>query len=342
MLFSRAAGPPEPLLPREAVLWAFRLLLGREPSAEEVETHRRQPSAEALRRALQPEIYLIPVWLLAPPASPLVPWILEPPSLARPTSQLCTAGQFDEPDYAAWCATIAEIPRPHRKQWEFCWILAALRAADAIRPGARALGFGVGTEPIPAMLASHGVEVVATDAPPGVVDIQGWSETRQHSSDLSGLYRHELLEEAAFRERVTFRPVDMNAIPADLRGFDACWSSCCFEHLGGIAAGLDFVENSLATLRPGGVAVHTTEFNLGSNDRTLETPGLSLFRRRDIEGLLERLAARGHTVWPLNLHPGDSPLDAYIDAPPYALPHLKIEAKGEVSTSIGLVVQRGA
>ena len=335
-----SARPSESLLPPEAVVWAFRLLLGREPGEEELDRHRRHASPEALRRALVPETYAAPLWLLAPPASTLVPWIFEPPRLSRPTSQLCTASQFDEPDYAAWCATIAEAPRPHRKQWEFCWILAALRAADAIRPGARALGFGVGTEPIPAMLASHGVEVVATDAPPEIVAEQGWGSTHQHSEDLTRLHRSELLEEAEFRQRVTFRPVDMNAIPGDLRGFDACWSSCCFEHLGGIAPGLDFVENSLETLRPGGVAVHTTEFNLGSNAHTLETPGLSYFRRRDIEGLLERLAARGHAVWPLNLHPGDSPLDAYIDTPPYALPHMKIEALGQISTSIGIVVQR--
>ena len=340
MLFSRPAAPAEPSLPPEAVVWAFRLLLGREPSEAEIRTHRRHPSAEALRRALVPETYRIPVWLLSPPASPLVPWVFEPPRLSHPTSQLCTAAQFDEPDYAAWCATIAEAPRPHRKQWEFCWILAVLRAADVIRPGARALGFGVGNEPIPAMLASHGVQVLATDAPAEVVGTQGWSETQQHASDLSGLYRPELLDEASFRQRARFRAVDMNAIPSDLRDFDACWSSCCFEHLGSLAAGLDFVENSLETLRPGGVAVHTTEFNLGSNDQTLESPGLSYYRRRDIEGLLERLARRGHTVWPLNLHPGDSPLDAHIDVPPYALPHLKVEAMGQVSTSIGLVVQR--
>jgi 2-polyprenyl-3-methyl-5-hydroxy-6-metoxy-1,4-benzoquinol methylase len=332
-------GPGAALSP-EAVIWAFRLLLGREPSFAELQEHRRLTSHEALRGALVPGGYAAPLWLLAPPASARIPWRFEPPQLSQPVSQLCTASQFCEPHYAAWCATIDEEPRPHRKQWEFCWILAALRAADTIRPGARALGFGVGTEPLPAMLAANGVEVLATDAPVERIAGQGWQSTNQHSADVSGLYRSNLLDEATFRERVTFRPVDMNDIPHDLRDFDACWSSCCFEHLGSIDHGLDFVENSLETLRPGGVAVHTTEFNLGSNERTLETPGLSYFRRRDIERLLDRLAARGHVVWPLNLHPGDAPLDAHIDVPPYGLPHLKLEAMGQVSTSIGIVVQR--
>ena len=34
------------------------------------------------------------------------------------------------------------------------------------------------------------------------------------------------------------------------------------DRIGSIELGLQFIENSMATLRPGGVAVHTTEFNL--------------------------------------------------------------------------------
>ena len=328
-------------MPRDVVAWAFRLLLGRDPDREEAEQHARHGSPEELRRALIAEGYAAPPWLLTPPESPLIPWRAGPPVLSHPGSQLCTAAQFDEPVYAAWCATIGEAPRPHRKQWEFCWILAAMRAANVIRPGARALGFGVGTEPLPSMLAANGVEVLATDAPMELMQVQGWQSTNQHAADLMQLHRPALVDPETFRSRVSFRPVDMNAIPPDLHGYDACWSSCCFEHLGSIEHGLRFFENSLETLRPGGVAVHTTEFNLGSNEATLETPGLSFFRRRDIEGMLERLAGRGHVVWPLNLHPGDAPLDAHVDAPPYALPHLKIEALGYVTTSIGIVVQRG-
>ena len=46
---------------------------------------------------------------------------------------------------------------------------------------------------------------------------------------------------------------------------------------------MDFVINSMRVLKPGGVAVHTTEFNLSSNDDTIEARDLCVYRRRDIE-----------------------------------------------------------
>ena len=45
--------------------------------------------------------------------------------------------------------------------------------------------------------------------------------------------------------RVSFRAVDMNTIAADLTDFDFCWSSCCFEHLGSIDHGLQFIHNTM-------------------------------------------------------------------------------------------------
>ncbi len=78
----------------------------------------------------------------------------------------------------------------------------------------------------------------------------------------------------------------MNAIDADLQGFDFTWSSCCFEHLGCIggrhAVRLNSVERCL---RPGGVAVHTAELNLSSDDATIATGLPWLYRRRDMLAL---------------------------------------------------------
>lgn len=135
----------------------------------------------------------------------------------------------------------------------------------------------------------------------------------------------------------------MNAIPDHLSGrFDFCWSTCCFEHLGSLEHGLRFVENSMKTLKPGGVAVHTTEFNLSSETETLESPTLSIYRRCDIQTLISRLEAAGHSVEPLDLDKGTTFVDQHIDLPPYRNePHLRLRIGSYDCTSVGIIVTRG-
>lgn len=354
--------PPHPVtedgrVTTEAVIWAFRFLIGREPSTADIAFHRQHSSLEDLRRAFfgtqefstyhrslqPPEPYRAPLWLLRPPVDHRIGFALSPPSIARPVSQLCTQGQMEEPAFLSFMEQIGSPGlSPHRKRWEFGYILAVLKHAGVLRPGARGLGFGVGQEALPSLFASHGVDVVATDAPSALDALQGWANSYQHSSDVLSLFRPQIVGLDAFRRHVSFQAVDMNKIPGDLRGFDFCWSACCFEHLGSLRHGLDFFANSVECLRPGGVAVHTTEFNLTSNDETLENPVTSIFRRKDIEELMSRLLDAGHQVWPLNLHPGEAELDEHVDLPPYALPHLKLEISRYTCTSIGIVAIRGS
>ena len=80
--------------------------------------------------------------------------------------------------------------------------------------------------------------------------------TQTHSHHVADLNDRDLCDAEQFNRLVSFREIDMNAIPSDLRVFDFCWSLCAFEHLGSIRQGLAFVIISVALLRPGGVAVH--------------------------------------------------------------------------------------
>jgi len=275
---------------------------------------------------------------------PLVEYrAFRPPTLADPTGQLCTADQLDEPDYARWCEAIGETPRPHRKQWEFVYILSVLERLGMLADGKRGLGFGCGLEPLPAAFAKRGCHIVATDMDPAGAAEKGWTNG-QHARALADLNGRGLCPAEAFAERVSFRVVDMNAIPRDLDGgFDFCWSACAFEHLGSIDKGLDFFQRSLDCLKPGGVAVHTTEFNLSSDDDTVAEGNTVIFRRRDIESLARRLALRGHTVLPLNFYAGEKALDRHIDVAPYSHDrHLRLRLWNYVATSIGIVARRGA
>ena len=110
----------------------------------------------------------------------------------------------------------------------------------------------------------------------------------------------------------------MNAIGDGLRDYDFFFFLCSFEHLGSIENGLDFVVTSVEkVLKPGGIACHTSELNLSSNDETLDNGATVLFRRRDIEKLIERLESRGHKVKPLPIEPAKSFIDLLVDLPPY-------------------------
>jgi hypothetical protein len=100
--------------------------------------------------------------------------------------------------------------------------------------------------------------------------------------------------------------------------------------------------NMTRGLRPGGVAVHTTEFNVSSNRRTLRWGHDVLFRRRDLDALKGVLESCGHQVAPFDLQSGNQPEDLYVDEPPYTMqPHLKLRIKRFVSTSVGIIVTVG-
>ena len=341
------------------VTWAFRFLIGREADQQTIDFHKgAYSSLEGLRTAFlrTPEArslfkganahgvaYAIPAFLLRDPEQADVRSEFRAPDLERPVCQLCTSEQMESEVYVSLCAALGMDPGlRHRKCWEYAYIYAALGAAGCLKPGSRGLGFGTGREPLPSAFASKGVRVTATDAPSDLQSNSLWANSAQWTQGLSDLYVAALLPEDVFRTLVEYLPADMNAIPETLTGYDFCWSACCLEHLGSIRHGLDFVHNSLSTLKPGGVAVHTTEFNLSSNSPTMETPELSLFRKRDLELLAQELVRAGHSVEPLNFWPGATPVDEHIDLPPFSSPHLKLEVEGYVITSIGLIVRKGA
>lgn len=261
------------------------------------------------------------------------------PTLADPVSQVCTEAQFAEPLYAHWCEAIGEPPRLHRKQWEFCYILQVLDARGLLRPGVRGLGFGVGREPLVAAMAARGVAVTATDLSPEAARAHYWAASDELAAGLESLNERGLCPAPAFAERVRFEHVDMHSVPAHLAGYDFVWSACAFEHLGSLDAGIDFVVAALACLKPGGVAVHTTEYNLADGWRTRDHGATVVYRRRDLERLFARAAALGFTT-EANWTPGGGTLDIHADEPPYSPDtHVKLAYRGMTVSSFGLVLQ---
>ena len=109
-----------------------------------------------------------------------------PPSFDTVVSQVVSESQFSHPDFQRLrgvlfpsvglipCGSI-HVPSTdmHRKLWEWCYILRAAEQHGKLVRGAKAVGFGVGSEPLPAALAHFGLSVLATDRAPEASE--GWA-----------------------------------------------------------------------------------------------------------------------------------------------------------------------
>jgi hypothetical protein len=271
-------------------------------------------------------------------------------------SVVCRREHWDTAWFARWAPAFAGaepeggafVPRHiryHRKTWEWAAIAEALAGRGMLAPGRRGCGFAVGREPLACLFAREGVEVLATDLAAVEQGARDWSAAGQHAASLDALYWPGLIDRAEFDARVRFRPQDMRALDfSGLGSFDFVWSACSFEHLGDLEAGLRFVLASTALLRPGGVAVHTTEFNLSSDEHTIERGDNVVYRRKDIAALAGRLRLLGCAMEPLDDFAGTAPEDIEYDFPPYyghGREHVKLLIGDVVSTSCLIVVTKG-
>jgi 2-polyprenyl-3-methyl-5-hydroxy-6-metoxy-1,4-benzoquinol methylase len=225
-------------------------------------------------------------------------------------------------------------PLFHRKQWEYVYILRALEQFGMLMPGRSGVGFGCGKEPLAAVMAKRGARVTCTDIKPVGMGDKYWGSTNVNDFFYEGICPWE-----TFESHVSFRAVDMNGIPDDLGHHDFIWSSCALEHLGSLQHGIDFVLEANKCLKPGGIAVHTTELNVEDDEATFESAGLSLYRKRDLFRMQALVEAQGNIVLPINFEMGDGELDRYVDLPPYTRnKHIKVMVQDNyVTTSIGFI-----
>lgn len=269
------------------------------------------------------------------------------------TSRVCRQADIEHAWLRHWCGRLRMVPMYHRKVWEDAFVLQALWEAGMLAPGRRGLGFAVGREWLPSLFAGAGIAVVATDLDPGDARARDWVDSGQHAAARDPLFQPHLVEETEFARLVTHRAADMAAIPTDLQqgGFDFVWSVCALEHLGSLEAGERFVLEAMRCLRPGGIAVHTTEYNLDAAGPTLEDGPTVLFQRQHLDRLAGRLAAAGHAMLPLDDAAGAAEVfDRFVDLPPYphqggplgpldAAPHLRLSLDGFAATSVAIVAK---
>lgn len=270
------------------------------------------------------------------------------------TSGLCKYEHFGTPWFSEWSRIgppgdlgrfaglgRCDAVRYHRKHWEYVAISQALHERGMLTEGKRGLGFAVGAEPLVSLFASFGPKILATDAKES--EGTNWAASGQYVGKKDALFIERLIDKKAFDERVEFQHVDMRDKGKFPEGkFDFIWSACAFEHLGSLGAGITFVEASSKLLAPGGVAVHTTEFNVSSNARTVHSGGYVLYRQQDMEHLARMLAAGGSTLLPFDFDPGSHAHDIEPDFEPWythGREHVKLVLAGFTATSALLIIQ---
>lgn len=264
------------------------------------------------------------------------------------TSSICQYDHFYSEWYARWVPHVGgpvgvHIDQPHsyRKLWEWAAILDGIHSRGKMVEGAKGLGFAVGQEPLSSVIAARGPTILASDYP----GESHWMESDEHAASLEPLFWPGEISRELFDQRVSFRPVDMADLSSLPTGeFDFLWSSCAFEHIGTLEDGLSFVINAMKLLKPGGIAFHTTEINLGSNDETIAGGGNCIYRKRDIEELDRRLRLNRCGLEAFDWNPGHHPYDLDFDHPPYfqnGKAHIKLEMEGHVTTSCLLIAHKG-
>lgn len=228
------------------------------------------------------------------------------------------------------------------KFWQNAVMAEALHEHGMLKKGQTAIGFGVGRERLPALFAKHGVKVTATDQDFRTKKAKHWQK-HELATGTESLNKLLICPPAAFKEKVEYRALDMKKVPASLHGkYDFVWSNCALGHLGSIDEGLRFIVESAKCLKPGGVAVHTTEINVLFNKHTLSVhPETVIFRPKDIHRLYTMLKKESLELDPLDLNFGNSQADAHVEMKPeFGNAHSKLQVGGYLLTQIILVIRR--
>jgi SAM-dependent methyltransferase len=220
----------------------------------------------------------------------------------------------------------------HRKVWEWVQGLAALARLGCLRPSAHALGVAAGHEPPIYWLASRVAQVYATDLYSGVFVGHEASPDVLRDPDKYAPYPYP-------RERVRFLPMSGTHICFGDQTIDFVFSFCSIEHFGSRANSRRALQEMARVLRPGGVAVVSTEVLL--ND---VAPQPEIFSPWE---LYEELVAPSGLlligdIAPANLAPYCAdPVDTSDPASTAASrPHFVLRAEEALFTSVMMVLQK--
>ena len=212
-----------------------------------------------------------------------------PPSLVDPVTQVATNAQLREPVAGGWISRLRPQGRSGPEHWRKIYTLQVLRRYGMLEQGATGVGFERAPSGMPAALAAMGTRIVA--AFPTLPGAQ--PKPAKLKRDLAD---RAPCSKSAFEENVSTRIASWRRIPEDLVNFDFLWSARANETLYSVAAAARFVEDAMACLRPGGIAVHTFSYDLAPGGRATPSTERVMLQQGDVERIALLLVSRGHEV----------------------------------------------
>jgi hypothetical protein len=220
------------------------------------------------------------------------------PTLADPVTQVATAPQLREPVAGGWLARLRPKGKSGVEHWRKVFTLQALRRYGMLEEGAVGIGFEPSPSGVPAALAAMRINVVAA------------FPTRPGQQLAPAMLKRDLAtrapcDRATFDENVTARIVPWRRISEDLVNFDFLWSARANERLYSVAAAVQFVEDAMVCLRPGGLAIHVMSYDLAPGGRSTPSTERILLQQGDVERIALNLVSRGHEVAQFKINADD-------------------------------------
>jgi SAM-dependent methyltransferase len=218
----------------------------------------------------------------------------------------------------------------HRKIWEFNQALYGLRKLRRLASGATALGIGCGHEELMYFLANRISKVVATDIyEGGYLGGEGEADVLRHPAKYAPFrFREDHLE---------VRQMDALALQFEAESFDFVFCLSSLEHFGNDHDKLTSLREMQRVLKPGGVAVLTTEVVLNRLGR-----GSQYFQRETLTRLIGAagFAIDGPVDFGIEREYAARPLALPMDA--FAVPHVVLRNFHTIYTSIALFLMKPA
>jgi SAM-dependent methyltransferase len=171
-------------------------------------------------------------------------------------NKLADITDWQQPSFQQAAAALQIAEPPSRKNWEFIQVYQGLQTLGILNESSRALGLGVGHEPLIYAFCNTCKEVIATD----LYNSATWATAEMETEKVYHLnpFPYE-------RDRLTVRSMDMTAIDYPDESFDFVWSCCAVEHLNNFQDLHQLYREIHRVLRPGGIAALTTEFKIAGD-----------------------------------------------------------------------------